>query len=150
MLRRGAEIDRASEQLILEAEAEHGQRTGSPAPQRRAEQQAPQRSTPPGALQLNPVLLRYRVGQRSCSENRRNRTLSAPVRKPLMRAHIHDEPQRRPASIPTVLLTPVHVLDDGVLTAEQFPHSLDERTPSPFPLVPVIRHPDSTDGDGVP
>ena len=38
-----------------------------------------------------------------------------------MRAHMHDEPQRRRAAIPAVLLGPVHVLDDGVFAAEQFP-----------------------------
>ena len=43
----------------------------------------------------------------------------APVREPLVQADVHDEPQCRPASIPVVLLAPVHVLDDGVLAAEQ-------------------------------
>ncbi len=44
---------------------------------------------------------------------------TAPVRQPLMRAHPHDEPQRRPAAIPAVLLVPADVLDDGVFAAEQ-------------------------------
>jgi hypothetical protein len=39
---------------------------------------------------------------------------AAPVREPLVRAHVHDEPQRRPRAVRAILLVPVHVLDDGV------------------------------------
>jgi hypothetical protein len=45
---------------------------------------------------------------------------TAPVHEPLMRAHVHDEPQRWPASIPAAFLLPVCVLDDGIFAAEQF------------------------------